>query len=105
MAITLQLFLHEMLFNFFDGNFCKGCLVKIFAENVVMGNSVQIGPEFPAKSIYIYICIWKIFLDAFLIYLIENYLTNQLMMKENSKQIKYFIEYETCGLLSTYVGQ
>lgn len=55
MAITLQLFLHEMLFNFFDGNFCKGCLVKIFAENVVMGNSVQIGPEFPAKSIYIYI--------------------------------------------------
>ena len=106
MAITLQLFLHEMLFNFFDGNFCKGCLVKIFAENVVMGNSVQIGPEFPAKSlIYIYIYIWKIFLDAFQIYLTENYLTNQLVMKENSKQIKYFIEYETCGLLSTYVGQ
>ena len=103
MAITLQLFLHEMLFNFFDGNFCKGCLVKIFAENVVMGNSVQIGPEFPAKSLSVYI--WKIFLDAFQIYLIENYLTNQLVMKENSKQIKYFIEYETCGLLSTYVGQ
>ena len=68
-----------------------------------MGNSVQIGPEFPAKSLNIYI--WKIFLDAFQIYLIENYLTNQLVMKENSKQIKYFIEYETCGLLSTYVGQ
>ena len=102
MAITLQLFLHEMLFNFFDGNFCKGCLVKIFAENVVMGNSVQISPEFPAKSL---IYIWKIFLDAFQIYLTENYLTNQLVMKENSKQIKYFIEYETCGLLSTYVGQ
>ena len=52
MAITLQLFLHEMLFNFFDGNwyFFKGCLVKIFAENVVMGNSVQIGPEFPAEK-------------------------------------------------------
>ena len=83
MAITLQLFLHEMLFNFFDGNFCKGCLVKIFAENFVMWNSVQIGPEFPAKSlsVYIYIYIWKIFLDAFLIYLIENYLTNQLVMK------------------------
>ena len=103
MAITLQLFLHEMLFNFFDGNFCKGCPDKIFAENVVMGNSVQIGPEFPAKSLSIYI--WKIFLDAFQIYLIENYLTNQLVMKENSKQIKYFIEYETCDLLSTYVGQ
>ena len=72
MAITLQLFLHEMLFNFFDGNwyFFKGCLVKIFAENVVMGNSVQIGPEFPVKSL------WKIFLDAFRIYLIENYLSN-----------------------------
>ena len=70
MAITLQLFLHEMLFNFFDGNFVEGCLVKIFAENVVMGNSVQIGPEFPAKSLE------KIFLDAFQIYLIENYLTN-----------------------------
>ena len=68
-----------------------------------MGNSVQIGPEFPAKSLSIYI--WEIFLHAFQIYLIENYLTNQLVMKENSKQIKYFIEYETCGLLSTYVGQ
>ena len=56
-----------------------------------MGNSVQIGPEFPAKSLQIY--------------LIENYSTNQLVMKENSKQIKYLIEYETCGLLSTYVGQ
>ena len=54
MAITLQLFLHEMLFNFFDGNFCKRCLVKIFAENVVMGNSVKSGPEFPAKSLSIY---------------------------------------------------
>ena len=54
MAITLQLFLHEMLFDFFDGNFCKGCPDKIFAENVVMGNSVQIGPEFPAKSLSIY---------------------------------------------------
>ena len=58
MAITLQLFLHEMLFNFFDGNFCKGCLVKIFAENFVMWNSVQIGPEFPAKSLSVYIYIY-----------------------------------------------
>ena len=30
----------------------------------------------------------KNFLDAF-----QIYLTNQLVMKENSKQIKYFIEY------------
>ena len=63
MAIILQLFLHEMLFNFFNGNFCKGCPDKIFAENVVMGNSVQIGPEFPAKSLSIYM--WKFSLTPF----------------------------------------
>ena len=27
-------------------------LVKIFAENVARGNFVQIGPNFPAKSMY-----------------------------------------------------
>ena len=27
---------------------------KIFVENIVSGNSVQIGPNFPAKSLSIY---------------------------------------------------
>ena len=35
------------------GNFEEN-FVKIFAENVVSGNSVQIGPDFPAKSLSIY---------------------------------------------------
>ena len=35
------------------GNF-KGCVVKIFAEKVARGNSVQIRPDFPAKSLSIY---------------------------------------------------
>ena len=34
------------------GNFEEN--FKIFAENVVSGNSVQIGPNFPAKSLSIY---------------------------------------------------
>ena len=29
-----------------------GSLVKIFAEKVVRGSSVQIGPNFPAKSLF-----------------------------------------------------
>ena len=45
-ALILQFFLHEI------------CLIifwrEIFAENVVSGNSVQIGPNFPAKSLSIY---------------------------------------------------
>ena len=36
--------------------------IKIFAEIVVRGNSMQIGPSFPAKSQYIY---EKIFLHIF----------------------------------------
>ena len=56
-------FLHEMLLIIFlAGNF-KGSLVKIFAENDDRGYSVQIGPNFPAKSLSIYVR--KIFLDTF----------------------------------------
>ena len=52
LATTLQFFLHEMLLNYclFVGIF-KGSLVKCFAEKVARGNSVQIGPDFPAKSL------------------------------------------------------
>ena len=39
---------------FFFGWKFKGTLVKIFAKKVVRGNSVQIGPNFPAKSLSIY---------------------------------------------------
>ena len=45
------------------GNF-KGCFVKIFAEKVARGNSVQIRPDFPAKSLSIYT---KFFLSNFLL--------------------------------------
>ena len=40
-----------MLFNnLFGGNF-EGSLVKNFSKKVVRGNSVQTGPNFPAKSL------------------------------------------------------
>ena len=45
-------------------------LVNIFAKNVARGNFVQIGPNFPAKSlIYIiyFVYIRKKFLDTLLI--------------------------------------
>ena len=58
------------------GNFEEN-FVKIFAENVVSGNSVQIGPNFPAKSLSIYT---KNFLITFL--------TN--VIKENLRQNTLF---------------
>ena len=54
MAITLQFFLHEMLLNYCLAGIFKGSLVKFFAEKVARGNSVQTGPDFPAKSLGIY---------------------------------------------------
>ena len=53
-GVDSTFFLHEMLFKkFMAGNF-KGCVAKIFAEKVARGNSVQIRPDFPAKSLSIY---------------------------------------------------
>ena len=63
LAFTSIFFLHEMLLIIFLAENFKGSLVKIFAENVDRGNSVQIGPNFPAKSLSIYVR--KIFLDTF----------------------------------------
>ena len=54
-----------MLFNFILAGNLWGSLTKIFAQNVAKGNSVQIGPDFPAKSLSL------IFKD-----LIGNYLIN-----------------------------
>ena len=45
-------------------------IVKIFAEKVARGNSVQIRPDFPAKSLSIYT---KFFSE---LPFIENYLSN-----------------------------
>ena len=57
---------------YFGGNL-RGSLVKIFAEKVARGNSVQIGLNFPAKSLSIY----TNFISRRLFNnLIENYLTN-----------------------------
>ena len=48
-----SIFARDMSNYILVGNF-EGNFVKIFAENVVSGNSVQIGPNFPAKSLSIY---------------------------------------------------
>ena len=80
MALTQLFFLHEMLFKkFMAGNF-KGCVVKIFAEKVARGNSVQIRPDFPAKSLSIYT---KFFLSNFLLKI--TYLINLSKRIETNK--------------------
>ena len=48
----------------------KDALIKFFAEKVARGNSVQIRPDFPAKSLSIYT---KFFSE---LPFIENYLSN-----------------------------
>ena len=57
---------------YFGGNL-RGSLVKIFAEKVARGNSVQIGLNFPAKSLSIYT---NFFSRRLFNNLIENHLTN-----------------------------
>ena len=61
------------------GNF-KGRVVKIFAEKVARGNSVQIRPDFPAKSLSIYT---KFFLSDFLLKI--TYLINLSKRIETNK--------------------
>ena len=53
LRLLFNLFLHEMLldFNFFLAGINRGSLDKILAEYVVGGNSVQLGSNFPAKSL------------------------------------------------------
>ena len=51
LAITLRLFFARDAFQlFFGGHFYE----KFFAKKVAGENSVQIGPNFPAKSLSIY---------------------------------------------------
>ena len=68
LVITLQIFLHRMLFNYILAGIFIGSLVKIFAGKVARGNSVQTGTNFPAKSLSIYM---KFFSWLFFINLIE----------------------------------
>ena len=49
-----QLFLHEEMFLYFWREICEQILFNFFAEKVARGNSVQIAPNFPAKSLSIY---------------------------------------------------
>ena len=46
-------FLYEMLHNFLAGKVSNSS-VQFIAKNVARGNSVQNGPNFPAKSLSIY---------------------------------------------------
>ena len=48
-------FLHEVMFTYFLAENFKGSHFEFFAENLVWGNSVQIDPNFPAKSLRIYL--------------------------------------------------
>ena len=80
MALTQLFFLHEMLFKKFMAGNVKGCVDKIFAEKVARGNSVQIRPDFPAKSLSIYT---KFFLSNFLLKI--TYLINLSKRIETNK--------------------
>ena len=53
LEFTLQ-FVHEMLLKFILAGDLKGSFFKMFAQNVTRRNSVQNGPDFPAKSLSIY---------------------------------------------------
>ena len=46
--------MHEMLLKFILAGDLKGSFLNMFAQNVARGNSVQNGPDFPAKSPSIY---------------------------------------------------
>ena len=46
-----QLFLHEEMFLYFWREICEQILFNFFVEKVARGNSVQIAPNFPAKSL------------------------------------------------------
>ena len=66
-------FLHEMLFKSFLAGNLKVNFVQIFGEKVARGNSVQIRPNFPAKSLSIYL---ENSSEYLFINLTENYLSN-----------------------------
>ena len=66
------------------GNF-KGRVVKIFAEKVARGNSVQIRPDFPAKSLKSLSIYTKFFLSNFLL---------KLTCQRELKQIKCEMKLE-----------
>ena len=83
-----------MLFDYFLAGNSKGIFVKIFAEIVARGNSVQIGPNFPAKSLNIYIY-EKNFLIPFLIGLIEI----TYLIKENVKEIYSLLKVKLLWLI------
>ena len=53
LEFTFQ-FVLEMLLKFILAGDLKGSFFKMFAQNVARGNSVQNGPDFPAKSLSIY---------------------------------------------------
>ena len=48
-----QLFLHEEMFLYFWREICEQILFNFFVEKVARGNSVQINPNFPTKSLSI----------------------------------------------------
>ena len=84
-----------MLFDYFLAGNSKGRFVKIFAEIVARGNSVQIGPNFPAKSLIYEIYIRKKFLDPLLIGLIEI----TYLIKENVKEIYSLLKVKLLWLI------
>ena len=53
-SLLFNLSVHEMLLKFILAGDLKGSFFKMFAQNVARGNSVQNGPDFPAKSLSIY---------------------------------------------------
>ena len=81
-----------MLFDYFLAGNSKGRFVKIFVEIAARENSVQIGPNFPAKVL---IYIRKKFLDPFLIGLIEI----TYLIKENVKEIYSLLKAKLLWLI------
>ena len=64
--MTRKKILHKVMFTYLFAEIFRGSHFEFFVENVVRGNSVQIAPNFPAKSLSIYLN--KIFLTSILLF-------------------------------------
>ena len=58
--------LHKVMFTYLLAEKFRGSHFEFFVENVVRGNSVRIAPNFPAKSLGIYLN--EFFLTLFLLF-------------------------------------
>ena len=78
--------LHKVMFTYLLAEKFMGSHFEFFVENVVRGNSVQIAPNFPAKSLSIY-------LNEFFLTLFWLFNGNSLIRRQNTCIFVYSLKY------------